>query len=150
MTGTQQGDVARSPEELAQLRMEEKIRQTEVAISLVLRIGVTLSVIVLAIGLGVSFSHHPSYSSFTGAYSYHALTSPHSVFPHSLGGLVKSLQAGQGRGIVVVGVIILILTPVLRVAVAVLSFMYEKDPPMTIVTLFVLFVLIGSFFLGAA
>ena len=46
------------------------------------------------------------------------------------------------------GVLILILTPILRVAVGVLSFLYEKDPPMALVTLYVLVVLVGSFFLA--
>jgi uncharacterized membrane protein len=51
---------------------------------------------------------------------------------------------------VVLGVLLLILTPILRVAVGVLSFMYEKDAPMTVVTLYVLAVLIASFFLAGA
>jgi len=130
--------------------MEEKIRKIELAISLVLRIGVSLSVVILAVGLGMMFAHHSDYTSFTGSFSYHSLTSRKSGFPHSFGGLVTSLKAGQGRGVVVVGILVLILTPILRVAVGVLSFMYEKDPPMTIVTLYVLAVLIASFFLGGA
>jgi uncharacterized membrane protein len=36
------------------------------------------------------------------------------------------------------------------VAVSILTFVYEKDPPMVIVTSFVLIALIGSFFLGRA
>lgn len=130
--------------------MEEKIRKVELAISLVLRIGVSLSVVVLGIGLGMMFSHHSDYTSFTGSFSYHTLTAVTSKFPHSFSGLAHSLSKGQGRGVVVVGIILLILTPVMRVAVSVLSFIYEKDPPMTIVTIFVLCVLIGSFFLGSA
>jgi uncharacterized membrane protein len=141
-----------TPEEMA--RMEEKIRQIEIAISLVLRIGVSVSVIVLGIGLGIMFSHHSAYAAFSGSFSYHALTSVaahhKTVFPHSFGALGHSIALGQGRGIVVLGVLILILTPILRVAVGVISFMYEKDPPMTIVTLYVLGVLIASFFLAGA
>lgn len=135
-----------SPEEAAV--MEEKVRKVEVAISLVLRVGVVLSVAVIAAGLGLMFAHHSDYVPISGHFSYRNLTSKTTPFPHSFSALGHSIAAGDGRGIIVLGVLILILTPVLRVAVGVLSFLYEKDPPMALVTLFVLVVLIGSFFLA--
>ena len=137
-----------TPEEAA--LMEEKVRKVEVAISLVLRVGVVVSVLVIAVGLGLMFAHHSAYVPLRGHFSYHELTSKTTPFPHSLSSLGHSIAAGEGRGIVVLGVLILILTPVLRVAVGVLSFLYEKDPPMAIVTLYVLVVLVGSFFLAGA
>jgi len=128
--------------------MEEKIRKIEIAISLVLRIGVTVSVVVISAGLGLMFAHHGDYTSFNGRFSYKALTSRSSSFPHSLGSVIHSIARGDGKGVVVLGIFLLILTPILRVAVGVLSFMYEKDLPMTIVTLYVLAVLVGSFLLA--
>jgi len=142
------GGLQLSPEEMAE--MEAKVRKVEVAISLVLRIGVLLSVTVIAGGLAIMFNNHAAYTSLSGHFSYSVLTSQSAVFPHSFGSLVSAVGRGEGRGIVVAGVLLLILTPILRVAVGVLSFMYEKDPPMTIVTLYVLAVLIGSFFLAGA
>ena len=130
--------------------MEEKVRKVEVAISLVLRVGVVVSVLVIAVGLGLMFAHHSAYVPLRGHFSYHELTSKTTPFPHSFSSLGRSIAAGEGRGIVVLGVLVLILTPVLRVAVGVLSFLYEKDPPMAIVTLYVLAVLVGSFFLAGA
>ncbi len=135
-----------SPAEVA--AMEEKIRKIEFAISLVLRIGVILSVSVIGVGLGVMFYHHGDYTSLTGHVSYKTLTSRSTPFPHTLGQLRTSLAHGEGRGIIVLGVFLLILTPILRVAVGVISFLYEKDVPMALITLFVLIVLIGSFFLA--
>ena len=135
-----------SPEEVAE--MEEKVRKVELAISLVLRIGVVVSVAVIATGLGLMFAHHAAYLPVHGHFSYKELTSKSTPFPHSFASLGHSIAHGDGRGIVVLGVLILILTPILRVAVGVLSFIYEKDPPMAIVTLYVLVVLIGSFFLA--
>lgn len=135
-----------SPEEAAV--MEERIRRVEIAISLVLRIGVVVSVLVIAAGLGLMFAHHAEYLPLRGHFSYHELTSRSTPFPHSFAQLGHSIAQGDGRGIVVLGVLILILTPILRVAVGVLSFIYEKDPPMALVTLFVLIVLIASFFLA--
>ncbi|MST32379.1 DUF1634 domain-containing protein [Acidimicrobiaceae bacterium USS-CC1] len=166
MTGTRQptdpptpggpgpGDEGKAPSRRRQLTpeqallMEEKVRKVEVAISLVLRIGVVLSVAVIAVGLGLMFAHHPDYVAITGRFGYRHLTSRGAPFPHSFAALGRAIGAGEGRGIIVLGVLILILTPVLRVAVGVLAFIYEKDPPMTIVTLYVLIVLVGSFFLA--
>lgn len=135
-----------SPAEAA--LMEEKVRKVEVAISLVLRVGVVLSVLVIAVGLGLMFAHHSAYLPLRGDFSYKALTSRGTPFPHSIASLGHSLAKGDGRGVVVVGVLILILTPVLRVAVGVVSFLYEKDLPMALVTLYVLAVLVGSFLLA--
>ncbi|MCL4313216.1 MAG: DUF1634 domain-containing protein [Actinobacteria bacterium] len=129
---------------------DEKVRKVEILISLVLRVGVVLSVLVITAGLVVTFIHHPAYAALSGHASYHSLTSMASKFPHTPGGLVKSLSAGQGQGIIVLGLVLLILTPVMRVAVSILTFVYQRDPLMTLVTCFVLSALIGSFFLGSA
>ncbi|EQD24365.1 MAG: hypothetical protein D084_Lepto4C00461G0001, partial [Leptospirillum sp. Group IV 'UBA BS'] len=75
------------------------------------------------------------------------------LFPHTFGGIIKYLRGGkngEGRGVVVLGLIVLLLTPILRVVTGVVSFIYEEDPPMAIVTAFVLFVLIMSFVLSGA
>ena len=128
--------------------MEEKVRKVELAISLVLRIGVVSSVLIVAGGLGLMFAHHGQYAAIRGHFSYHELTSRASPFPHSFASLGHSIARGEGRGIIVLGILVLILTPVLRVAVGVLSFVYERDPPMALVTLYVLIVLVGSFFLA--
>lgn len=128
--------------------MEEKVRKVEIVISLVLRSGVILSVLIIVVGLGLMFAHHSAYLPITGQFSYRELTSKSTPFPHSFGSLTHSIAEGEGRGVVALGVLILILTPVLRVAVGVLSFLYEKDPPMALITLYVLAVLIGSFFLA--
>ncbi len=127
---------------------EEKLRNVETAISYVLRIGVVASVITVLIGLVMVFRHHAGYFSINGKISYHSVANRHSIFPHTIGQLGAALSHGTGAGVIVLGLIILLATPVLRVAVGVLSFIYEKDPPMTIVTLYVLGVLIASFFLG--
>lgn len=130
--------------------MEEKVRQVELAISLVLRIGVLVSVAIIAAGLVVLFAHHTDYLGLRGPVSYTTLTSTSTPFPHSFGALWHSIAQGEGQGIILLGVLVLILTPVVRVAVGVLSFLYEKDLPMALVTLLVLALLVGSFFLAGA
>lgn len=127
---------------------DPRVRRVELAISLVLRFGVVVSVVVVGVGLGLMFAHHPAYDTVTGSYSYHRLTSSSFPFPHTFSQLGASLRAGRGEGIVVLGILLLIATPVLRVAVSVLSFAYQRDHAMTVVTVFVLAVLVVSFFLG--
>ncbi len=134
----------------AALAMAEKVRKVELAISLVLRIGVVVSVVIVAAGLVLMFAHHPDYLWLHGPVSYQALTSTSTPFPHSFGALWHSLAQGEGQGVILLGVLVLILTPVVRVAVGVLSFLYEKDLPMALVTLLVLALLVGSFFLAGA
>lgn len=130
--------------------MEEKIRKTEIAISLVLRIGVFASVAIMLAGACLMFVRHPEYVQLSRGISFHSLTDSSSKFPHSLSGIVRALKLGEGRGLIMVGLIVLILTPVSRVATGVLSFIYEDDPRMAFITFFVLCVLVGSFFLGRA
>lgn len=130
------------------------IHKMEAVVSWVLRIGVVLSVAIVLAGLGLLFSHHPGYTTFTHGVRYQTLTQPknsHGVipFPHSFSELVHSLSLGQGRGVIVLGLVVLLATPVLRVAVGVVGFGLERDLKMTLATSFVLLVLLFSiFFVG--
>lgn len=126
---------------------DAKLRQSELAISLVLRIGVSVSVLVIAAGIALTMARHGSYLS---GISYRAVTRPGTPFPHSFGAMMKSLERGDGEGLTVLGLGLLILTPVLRVAVSILTFVYEHDRAFVIITSIVLAILIGSFFLGGA
>jgi len=128
---------------------EALLRKVELAISVVLRVGVVVSVGLVLAGLGLTFAQHASYSSLTKGVSYHHLTNHSTPFPHDLGALFHDVALGNGRGIIGLGLIVLIATPVLRVAVGVLSFIFEKDPRMAAITFFVLVVLLGSFVLGS-
>ena len=134
---------------LQDAELTRRVRQVELAISWVLRIGVLVSVLVIAVGLLLMFLHHPQQARrLDDGSNYRALVRPGADFPHNLAQLRAALAAGRGSGVVVLGVLLLILTPVLRVAVSVLSFVYERDPPMVLVTLFVLLVLVLSFVLA--
>ena len=124
---------------------EAQVRRAELAISLVLRIGVTLAALLAAAGIVLVMVHNPSY---THGLSYHAVIGPRYHFPHTIGQLGHALAVGDGRGYIGLGLVVLIATPVLRVAVAVGVFVVQKDPRMAVVTSVVLALLIGSFFIG--
>jgi uncharacterized membrane protein len=128
---------------------DHKIRQAELAISLVLRIGVGVAVALVLAGLVVVLVQGAHGAAVHGS-SYKAYTAAGTPFPHSIAGLRTSLAKGEGQGIIELGLVVLILTPILRVAVGVLTFLYEGDVRMALITLFVLLVLLGSFVAGGA
>jgi uncharacterized membrane protein len=68
--------------------------------------------------------------------------------PHTLAAVLAGVQTLQPKAIIDAGLLLLIATPVLRVAVSVVAFLLEKDYVYTAITLFVLAVLLTSFFLG--
>ena len=127
---------------------KEKSRQVELVISHLLRIGVMLSLTVVVIGMVVSFVHHPDYLSSSTA--LHGITSHSAVFPHTMRDAVESMRRAEGRGIVVLGLLLLVATPVMRVAVSILGFVYERDWLFVAITATVLALLLLSFVLGRA
>ena len=127
---------------------DERVRRTEVAISLVLRIGVVVSLLVVVAGVIDGMVRSPAER--TSATLGHSLISRGATFPHSFGSLFTGLGHGDPASIVAAGLLLLVLTPVLRVAVSILTFAYQHDAVFVVVTAFVLAVLIASFFLGTA
>ena len=110
-------------------------------ISLVLQIGVMISAALVIIGLIIYFSHagHGSYRQYVG---------PAFSFPHSFGSLKAGILRTEGLSYIAAGLLVLILTPILRVATSILLFMSKKDKPMAYVTIGVLIILVCSFLLG--
>lgn len=123
---------------------ETSPRNSERIVSLVLQVGVAVSSVCILFGLVLFFSKLDTSSNLT----FQRFTSPSFLFPHRISTLASSLATGQGIGYITLGVLFLILTPVLRVATSILLFMRQRDYPMTIVTFFVLLILVGSFILG--
>ena len=70
--------------------------------------------------------------------------------PHSVGAVVQGVLHLQPVAVIDAGLLLLILTPVTRVAIGVVGFWRERDPNMTAATSFVLLALILSFVLGKA
>jgi len=127
-------------------QQEERVRKVELAISALLRVGVLTSLLVVLVGTVVTFVHHPHY--LTSRHDLGSLTKPGAEFPHSIQSLISGLERGQGRAIVMAGLLLLIATPVLRVAVSVLAFVYQRDRVFVVITTVVLAVLLTSFVLG--
>jgi uncharacterized membrane protein len=62
----------------------------------------------------------------------------------TLSGIVKDALAFRGRGLIQLGLLLLIATPIARVAFSVVAFVIQRGRPYVVVTLIVLAVLIYS------
>jgi uncharacterized membrane protein len=124
----------------------EKVRKVEVVLSHLLRGGVVVSLFVIVTGTALSFVHHPQYVSSPAELS--RLTRPGAAFPHTLGEVAAGVRDLRGQAIATVGLLLLVATPVLRVAVSIFAFVYERDPAFVLITSVVLCLLLLSFWLG--
>jgi uncharacterized membrane protein len=110
----------------------------ELVISAVLRGGVLLSAAIIALGTTMFF--------------WQALTGRGSVggdaIPHTLGDTLAGVAAGSPAAIVVLGLLVLLATPLLRIIVSVATFARERDWRYVAITLLVLAILLLSFALG--
>jgi uncharacterized membrane protein len=106
----------------------------------VLRWGVVSAAAVVGVGavvfLGRHGSEHPQYHLFRGEPS--DLTTVAGIFGDAL--------AGRGRGLIQLGLLLLVATPVTRVVLSVAVFALQRDRRYVLITLIVLVVLLYSLF----
>jgi uncharacterized membrane protein len=120
--------------------------RAERLISNVLRVGVITSLTTILLGTVIAFVHHPEY--ITSPRELLHLTRPSDTGPHTLRDVLTGLADLRGQAIVVLGLLILIATPVVRVAVSILLFLEEGDRTYVAITSTVLALLILSFLIG--
>lgn len=135
-------DTIEQPPVVSQPDREALVRQAELIISNVLRGGVLLSAAIIALGVVLFYARY-----LTGDSPANAAT----TFPASLGQVGAGLAHGNPLAVITLGLLILLATPVFRVAVSIVAFALERDQQYVIITLIVLAILLGSFFfLGPA
>lgn len=120
--------------------------RAESLLSRLLQSGVIASMALLIFGTVLTLMHHGDY--FSNPDALEGVTGPDAEFPHSLAELPGELAAFKGRAYVVLGLLVLILTPVLRVAASVVLFIRQRDWLFAAMTSLVLVILIVSFLLG--
>lgn len=125
---------------------DARVRRAELIISAVLRVGVGSSLLVVVAGSLLTFLHHPEYISSASDLS--RLTQPGAAVPHTLREVVRGIVNLQGQSVVAAGLLLLILTPVLRVGVSILAFRVQRDRTYVLITSAVLVLLLLSFVLG--
>jgi uncharacterized membrane protein len=119
----------------------------ESLISSLLRAGVAISLALTVTGTVVSFVHHPDYARSAEALA--RLTRP-GMAPRDLREVAAGLAALRGQALVMLGLLVLMATPVFRVAVSLVSFLRSGDRAFALLTSAVLVLLLLSLALGRA
>ena len=129
--------------------VDPKVHRLELLISNLLRLGVAISLTLVVFGMVVSFIHHPTF--FYSPPDLDQLTTPHVIpFPHTLAGVLDGLCHFRGQSIILLGLCLLIATPVFRVAVSLVAFLIQRDRRFALITAGVLLLLLLSFLIGKA
>ena len=123
----------------------------ELIISELLRRGVFVSLFLLTLGTILCFVRSGDYGQAGGtAADFHRLLAQHHAPPASFHATVQGILHLQGEAIILPGLLLLIATPVLRVAVSIVAFTLEKDRIFAAITTVVFLLLVLSFALGKA
>jgi uncharacterized membrane protein len=121
----------------APLGPDERLDQ---ALGKLLRFGVVLAALVVGAGGAVYLLQHGGEPARYGVF----LGEPAELRQPS--GIVGEATEGHGRGLIALGLLLLIATPVARVAFAALAFLRQRDWLYVGVSLFVLAVLLWGLF----
>ena len=104
-------------------------------IAYVLRIGVVISVILILVGTVLLFLQGSSNGFTIGELASTGSKINSSLF--SFSDIVNGLLSYQGLDFILIGIIVLIITPIARVIASVLSFTYERNWLYVVITLIV-------------
>jgi uncharacterized membrane protein len=109
-----------------------------------LQIGVAVSALVVIVGGVMVLTHHgaevPSFSTFRGE--------PEGI--RTLYGIVQGVLAADSRSIIQFGLLLLISTPILRVAFTLVAFLLQRDRVYVAITSVVLVLLLYGLIYGRA
>ena len=112
--------------------------EVELLLGRLLQVGVALSAAVVLAGGAVYLVRHggagPHYGRFVGE--------PAEL--RSVTGILHAAAAGRGRAVIQLGLLLLIATPVARVAFSLFAFLRERDRAYVLITSFVLALLLVS------
>jgi len=114
-------------------------RRIEVILGNLLRTGVLISAAVVLLGASIYLSRHAHEPA-----DYHVFRGEPSEY-RTIRGVIQSVINGRGQGIIQLGLLLLIATPIARVAFSVVGFAIERDRLYVAFTLLVLAILLYSF-----
>nr|WP_283163473.1 DUF1634 domain-containing protein [Sporolactobacillus mangiferae] len=100
-----------------------------------LRIGIAISSVIIIFGLILLYAE--------GQSGYEA-----NLYPTHIKDIMQGCFALKPYGVILMGLLALMLTPVFRVGISIIAFLIEKDYLYTVITLIVFSILIISFYIG--
>jgi uncharacterized membrane protein len=115
--------------------------QVERLLGRVLQVGVVLAAVVLVGGVVFLLGHAMQ------AYDYHVFRGE-SVDLRTLEGIVQGASGLDGRDVIQLGVVLLLATPIARVALSAFAFARQRDVTYVVVTSLVLLLLLASLLAG--
>jgi uncharacterized membrane protein len=113
-------------------------RDLEIVVGNILRFGVSASAAVVSVGGFIYLWRHGGEPFGAGVFRGEP------EYFRTVPGILRSVLAGRGRGIIQLGLLMLIATPVARVAFAAAGFALERDRLYVVVALLVLALLAYS------
>jgi uncharacterized membrane protein len=125
---------------------DARLRRVELLLSVILRTGVIVSFIVIVAGTVLAFARQNEYASTPEALRH--LTEPGAAYPRTLGAIFADAFRGRGQALIMLGLLLLIATPVIRVAASVAVFALQRDRAFVMLTLIVLVLLLAALWLG--
>jgi len=114
-------------------------RQLEVVLGNLLRAGVLFSAAIVLAGACVYLSRHAHEPA-----NYRVFQGEPSEF-RTIRGVIHAVRNGRGRGLIQLGLLLLIATPIARVSFSIVGFSIERDYLYVSFTVIVLLVLLYSF-----
>jgi uncharacterized membrane protein len=114
-------------------------RRIEIILGNLLRTGVLLSAAVVLCGAFIYLARHGHEPA-----DYRVFRGEPSEF-RSIAGVIQSAINGRGGGLIQLGLLLLIATPIARVSFSVVGFAIERDRLYVVFTLIVLAILLYSF-----
>ncbi|MGA2811191.1 MAG: DUF1634 domain-containing protein [Candidatus Acidiferrum sp.] len=117
-------------------------KRIDLLMGMLLRTGVLLAALIVLIGGIVFLLRHPA-----PVTNYHVFQGEPAEL-RTLHGIVQQAWTGHGRGLIQLGLLLLIATPVARVAFSVGAFSSERDWTYVAVSILVLALLVYSLFSG--
>lgn len=121
--------------------------EPEVLISRTLKGGGMLSLAILLFGTVVSYFGDPAY--LLSSAELDRLHQPGAAVPQTIGQVLSGVAHLNGPSIISLGILVLIATPVARVAVSIMIFLKARDRMYVGITSCVFLLLLLSFLIGS-
>lgn len=131
------------PQEMHKGLSREQLR-LDALISAILRLGMLTSVVLIVLGSVLCFIRDSRYESESGFVTL----MQHGAFPHTAMAVWTDAIQGGGMGLVMLGVLVMVATPILRVIVSIIAFALERDVIYTLLTAAVLGLLLIALIAG--